>query len=173
MDRILDSLQRSTGPVLLALIVVVLLMAAATFVMALHARANSARWHSLLAEAEGRSLEHLLRDHLQERVVMEERLEDARERINVLEAKMRSAKRYAGLVRYDAFDDVGGEQSFAVALYDEEGNGALVTSQVGRSDCRVYGKQLVDGRSERKLSSEEERAIEVAANPRARPRISP
>lgn len=94
-------------------------------------------------------------------------------RVGVCESKLKSAKRYVGLVRYNAFDDVGGQQSFALAFYDEEGNGAVVTSQVGRSDARVFGKSLSGGRSEVSLTVEEEQAIEAAVSPRGRPRISP
>jgi hypothetical protein len=67
-----------------------------------------------------------------------------------------------GLVRYDAFEDVGGSQSFALAIYDENGDGAILTSIVGRADCRVYAKPLVKMQSERKLSQEEQRAINDA-----------
>lgn len=76
---------------------------------------------------------------------------------------MESAKRYLAVVRYDAFDDVGGEQSFAFAMYDERGDGAVITSQVGRADCRVYAKQLKRGEADRELSREERSAIEQAA----------
>lgn len=75
---------------------------------------------------------------------------------------MTGAKRHVGLVKYDAFEDVGGSQSFALALYDDKGDGALITSLVGRSDCRVYCKPLIGGKSERSLSQEEQRAIREA-----------
>ncbi|HVL40209.1 MAG TPA: DUF4446 family protein, partial [Fimbriimonadaceae bacterium] len=85
-------------------------------------------------------------------------------RIVQLEEKVAGAKRHVGLVRYDAFEDVGGSQSFALAIYDDKGNGAVITSLVGRTDCRVYCKPLLNGRSERNLSQEEQRAIEAAAS---------
>jgi hypothetical protein len=65
-------------------------------------------------------------------------------------------------VRYDAFEDVGGAQSFALALYDDQGNGAVMNGIVGRTDCRVYCKPLVAGRSPHNLSQEESRAISEA-----------
>jgi hypothetical protein len=65
-------------------------------------------------------------------------------------------------VKYDAFEDVGGNQSFALAVYDDRGDGALITSLSGRTDCRVYCKPLIAGKSERNLSQEEQRAIQEA-----------
>ena len=75
---------------------------------------------------------------------------------------MEKAKSHLGLVRYDAFEDVGGNQSFALALYDDNGDGMIINGLIGRTDCRVYAKPLVGGRSDRNLSQEERRAIEEA-----------
>jgi len=90
---------------------------------------------------------------------LESEVDTLQRRVEQLEEKIRSSKRHLGLVRYDAFDDVGGIQSFALALYDDEGTGAILNSIVGRTDCRVYCKTLLNGRSERTLSQEEKRAI--------------
>ena len=142
--------------------------------IASHLRLRSLRkqWGALLQGADGRNLEHLLLDSLRQNEQTEAEIAALDERLKVIEGKFPSAKRYVGLVRYDAFGDVGGNQSFSLAIYDELGNGMVLTSQVGRADCRVFGKQLLAGKSEYSLSVEEERAIEAAASSRARPRIS-
>ena len=51
---------------------------------------------------------------------------------------MRGAVQRVGLVRYDAFEDVGGRLSFSCALLNDEGDGVVVTSINGRQDTRVY-----------------------------------
>ncbi len=130
-------------------------------------------WKQLLEGTNGENLERLLHDQLRQSIALETQLEAARERLDGLEIKIKSSKRYVGLVRYDAFADIGGSQSFSLALYDEDGNGAVVTSQVGREVCRVYGKQLYQGRSEFTLTVEEQKAIELAASNKIRARISP
>lgn len=72
------------------------------------------------------------------------------------------AVRHVGLVRYDAFEDVGGRLSFSCALLDDHGNGVVVTSINGRQDTRVYAKPITGGRSGYNLSIEEEEAIRQA-----------
>lgn len=72
------------------------------------------------------------------------------------------AVRRVGLVRYDAFEDVGGRLSFSCALLDDHGNGVVVTSINGRQDTRVYAKPITGGRSGYNLSVEEEEAIRQA-----------
>jgi hypothetical protein len=77
------------------------------------------------------------------------------------------AVQHVGLVRYDAFEDVGGRLSFSCAMLDDHGTGVVVTSINGRQDTRVYAKPIVDGRSQYNLSIEEEEAIRRAlAEPR-------
>ena len=72
------------------------------------------------------------------------------------------ALRHVGVVRYDAFGDMGGRLSFSAALFDDAGNGLVISSINGRSETRTYAKPLVDLRSDHTLSPEEEDAIRLA-----------
>jgi hypothetical protein len=172
MDRLLDWFSHNSGPVALGLTLGLLALSVAFVVHASSAAAFRRKWDKSLESTEGSSLEDALERALAGQRRLDEALAEALGRIQALETKMKTSKRYVGLVRYDAFEDVGGSQSFSLAVYDEEGNGAVVTSQVGREVCRVYGKQLVKGQAEVLLSQEEERAIEAAAQGPSRPRIS-
>jgi hypothetical protein len=67
-----------------------------------------------------------------------------------------------GLVRFDAFEDMGGGLSFSVALLDAGGDGVVVTSINGRQDTRVYAKPVSGGVSNHNLSDEEAEAISQA-----------
>jgi hypothetical protein len=64
-----------------------------------------------------------------------------------------------GLVRYSAFEDTGGDQSFSLALVDGEGNGAVVSALYGRDATRVYAKPIDEWRSPRSLTGEEQQAL--------------
>lgn len=67
-----------------------------------------------------------------------------------------------GMVRFNAFDDIGGEQSFALALLDANNNGVVISSLYGRQDARLYAKGIVNGEGERPLSTEEQQALSNA-----------
>jgi hypothetical protein len=83
------------------------------------------------------------------------------------EVRIDGAVTKVGVVRYDAFEDVGGRLSFSCALLDEHGSGVVMTSINGRQDTRVYAKPISEGRSPYNLSIEEEDAIRQAlAGPR-------
>lgn len=67
-----------------------------------------------------------------------------------------------GIVRFDAFEDMGGRLSFAVALLDEEGSGVIFCSINGRNETRIYAKPVERGQSKINLSDEEVEAIRRA-----------
>jgi hypothetical protein len=130
------------------------------------------KWSVLLEGVDGVNVEHLLYQHLAARSEAAAEMDEIRHRLTVLEGKMKTAKRFLGIVRYDAFEGVAGEQSFAMAFYDDEGNGALLTTQVGRADTRVFGKRLTAGKPDRPPTQEEQQALDEAARGRPRPRVS-
>jgi hypothetical protein len=70
--------------------------------------------------------------------------------------------RRVALLRYDAFEDVGGRLSFSCAMLDEHGTGVVITSINGRQETRVYAKPVTARTSNYNLSAEEEEAIRQA-----------
>ena len=90
-----------------------------------------------------------------------ERTELART-VALLGDQVATALRRVALVRYDAFDDLGGRLSFSLALLDEHGNGITLTSITSPSDTRLYAKSLTGGVGEHTLSPEEEQAVRAA-----------
>ena len=67
-----------------------------------------------------------------------------------------------GLVRFRAFQDTGGDQSFSLALADGEGNGVIVSALYGRGATRIYAKPVQGWLSPKPLGEEEEQALEAA-----------
>jgi Protein of unknown function (DUF4446) len=99
-----------------------------------------------------------------------ERLEEAVHDLQALveqqaeatERGLRGALRFQGMVRYDAYRDMGGQQSWSIALLDGTRTGAVVTSLHSRDHARVYLKELTAGVAEQRLSPEEQRAVALA-----------
>jgi len=95
-----------------------------------------------------------------------DRLEQAVRTLNKTDKRQQrlidGSVRHVALIRYDAFEDVGGRLSFSCAMLDEHGSGVVLTSINGRQETRVYAKPIAEGRSGYNLSSEEEEAIRQA-----------
>jgi len=62
-----------------------------------------------------------------------------------------------GIVRYNPYNDTGGDQSFAIALLDAKGSGVVISSLHNRSGTRVYSKSVAGGEEDTHPFSEEER----------------
>jgi hypothetical protein len=90
----------------------------------------------------------------------------------VTEQGLRTALRFQGLVRYDAYRDMGGQQSWSLALLDGTGTGAVVTSLHARDHARVYLKELSGGEAGQRLSPEEEQAVALALGGGERPALN-
>ena len=67
-----------------------------------------------------------------------------------------------GIVRFNPFLEIGGNQSFSIAFLDGNNDGVVITSLYSRGGNRVYGKPIKAGTSEYSLSEEEREAIERA-----------
>jgi hypothetical protein len=67
-----------------------------------------------------------------------------------------------GMVRFNPFGEVGGNQSFAVCLLDNFNSGVIILSLYSRDGVRIYAKPIQKGKSEYQLSKEEEEALRIA-----------
>jgi hypothetical protein len=102
-----------------------------------------------------------------------ERLEQAVRALNATDRKQQAlvdaSVRHVALLRFDAFEDVGGRLSFSCALLDDHGTGVVLTSINGRQETRVYAKPISEGASSYNLSAEEAETIRQALAPAAEP----
>ncbi len=89
--------------------------------------------------------------------------------VQTLRVDLADAIRHVAVVRYDAFNDMGGRMSFSAALLDDAGDGVVISSINGRSETRTYAKGVKGGVSEADLSPEEVQVIGYAraSNPRS------
>lgn len=81
------------------------------------------------------------------------------ERINAISEILKHCTSRVGIVRFNAFSEVGGNQSFAIALLDSEDTGIVISSLYGRESSHFYGKPVIKGKSTYPLSKEEEEAV--------------
>ena len=121
-----------------------------------------ARLGLLTRGEDGRSLESVLGAHLDKVLATSRAVDDLGRRTSALELSARSALQRVGIVRYNPFEETGGNQSFALALLDAEDHGIIVSSLHARSGTRVYAKAVTGGRPAGALSEEEAEALRLA-----------
>ena len=82
--------------------------------------------------------------------------------INRIFSNMKYTFQKVGLIKYDAFNEMGGKLSFSLALLNETNDGFIINAMHSREGCYTYIKEVVDGNSIITLSEEEEEALQMA-----------
>jgi FlaG/FlaF family flagellin (archaellin) len=167
----LDALNSFVSPNVgvIALLLAALVLALVVGVVSLGRRtaALDRRLASLTRGDGGDSLEAVLHAHLDRVQALSDEVDRLAAGAAILEGVQRRAIQDVGLVRYNPFEDTGGNQSFAVALLDAHGNGFIVSSLHARSGTRIYAKAVAAGKAESALSEEEAEALRRATAPAA------
>ncbi len=111
-----------------------------------------------------RSQPAVSKDALKRIESLEKNIQELSKELKEFKQGMRKAITKVGVVRFNPFKETGSDQSFAIALLDEDRNGFVVTSYYLKEYNRVYGKPVAQGKSQYSLSEEEKEAIEKATN---------
>ena len=82
--------------------------------------------------------------------------------IQKLNKKMEKSYQKVGIVKYDAFNEMGGKLSFSLALLNRKNNGFIINAMHSREGCYTYIKEIIDGNSVIMLAEEEKEALEMA-----------
>jgi hypothetical protein len=110
------------------------------------------------------SMEDLIMKQFDRLDYLETSDKEKRHQINEIYNNLQTVYQKTGLVKYDAFREMSGELSYALALLDKKNNGVLINSMYSREGCYSYVKEIVDGKSSINLSEEEEEALKSAVN---------
>jgi hypothetical protein len=136
----------------------VLTVAGLLYLLARMARMNR-RYSSLMRSLAGGDVESALREYSATVDEFRERVDYLENGVRELEERQKRCIQRVGMIRFDAFDDVGGEQSFSLALLDAERNGLTISSLYGRSHARIYAKSIEAGKPSHTLTQEESKAL--------------
>ena len=150
------------GLIVVGLAVLILLLLLLVAGQARRMRKLGRRLEGVTRGAEGRSLEAILDAHLDKVFAVARELDELSARSAVLEANGRRAIQRMALVRFNPFEETGGNQSFALALTDANGDGFVVSSLHARAGTRLYAKTVKAGKSDAALSAEEAEALRLA-----------
>ena len=116
----------------------------------------------LLEKGKIKSLKDILFKQIDKTKDQEEIINKIIDRVKNLENISEKTFQKIGVVRFNPFDNLGGNQSFVISLLDKQNNGFVISSLFIKDGNRVYAKAVKNGLSEHPLSDEEKEAIERA-----------
>lgn len=120
-------------------------------------------YRSLASDVETGNLEQILDKHLAHLYKTSSKVDDLTGFCEELHKVQQRSIQRIGIVRFNPFNDTGGDQSFAIALLNGSGDGLVVSSLFSRNGNRIYAKSILQGHSKYPLTAEEAQAI-VQAN---------
>ena len=120
------------------------------------------RYRKMMAGVDGANIERMLMGHIDEVKKVVEKSEQLDVENKRIDALLQTAVTRVGVVRFRAFEDMGSDLSYAVALLDSHNDGVVLSSIFGREDSRSYVKPITNGSSSYTMTQEEEQALHDA-----------
>ena len=120
------------------------------------------RYKKMMTGVEGADLERMLLRQVDDTRKVEEENSKLTDEARRLDELLQTAITRVSVMRFCAFEDMGSDLSYSVALLDSHNNGMIFSSIFGREDSRSYVKPIADGRSEYTLTAEEEKVLKEA-----------
>ena len=145
-----------------ALALLVLLLLIGCIVQSLRLGRAVRSYRELVRDGDGGSLHDRLVGSAEQAVRAGERMREIEAIHATVEERTRRSLQHIGLVRFNPFEDTGSDQSFAIALLDDQRDGVVLSSLHGRANTRLFAKPVADGGSPHNLSDEETQAIRIA-----------
>ncbi len=123
----------------------------------------SRRENLSLSENESKEIKSILTEHSQEIKTLDKDIQELYNISNKINSVSQRGIHQVGMIRFNPFKDIGGDQSFSLALLNGKDNGLVISSLYTREGTRTYCKAIQNGESEKHpLTQEEEKAIKLA-----------
>lgn len=122
------------------------------------------KYKKFMSGKDGKSLENVILrrfDQIDDLIANDRELD---ERIEKITENLVTVFQKIGIVKYDAFNEMGGKLSFAIALLDKEDTGFVMNAMHSREGCYLYIKEIIKGESFIMLGEEEKEAVDKAMN---------
>lgn len=162
MQQLVSLVEANLIPVLLVLGGITLLNIILLLVNGGRIRKLNKKYRQLMRGIDNKNLEEILLEHINHVELAVEKVNETELLCRRLNNTVQNCVQRVSLVRFNAFQDMGSDLSFALALLNVHGDGVVLSCIAGRDESRVYCKGVEKGKSTYYLSEEEELAIKKA-----------
>lgn len=140
----------------------ILILIILTIIQTIRLNSLSKKYKKFMSGKNAKSLEKDIIGLYEDNKFVKASAEKNRKDIQTLYKKLESAYQKIGIVKYDAFNQMGGQLSFSLALLDENDNGFILNSVHSTEGCYSYTKEIKNGICEISLGDEEKKALDSA-----------
>ncbi len=164
MQNFISFIQQNSNIIVLLLLFLFILLGGWIIYIQISLKKIIKRNKELFKGSEGENLETILNNHIKRVNFVLKNLKKLDRICEEIDKMASSSVQKIGIIRFNPFSDVGGNQSFAIALLDSRNSGFVFSSLHSREGTRVYAKPIISEKSEYHLSTEEIKAIKKAIN---------
>lgn len=156
------------GYLFLACAVITIIFIIIVIVLIAQNRKMKKRYLKFMQGKNVKSLEEKIAELFDDNKSLKETVDENRKELRKINKNQEYAFQKFGLVKYDAFKQMGGMLSFSLALLNDQDNGFIINSVHSSDGCYSYTKEVKDGMSDISLGEEEKKALEIALNSNSR-----
>lgn len=164
MSGLFENMGIDPGIIILVLLILVIILMAYTISNNMRIIRLEKKYKMFMKGSDAQSLEKVFTRKLAQIDRLYEAKEDHEHSLNYIKKNLSVIYSKYGVEKYDAFDDVGGKLSFALAMLDKDNTGFILNAVHSRDNCFLYLKEIVKGESYVMLSQEEVEALRKAVN---------
>ncbi len=162
MDTYSQALNMDVGVLFLLLLILIVILAVITVIMSMRLSRLTKKYQLFMRGRDGEAMETVFLDRFDEIERIAKQSNEMASDVQIIKSRFASTYTHYGIVKYDAFDDVGGKMSFALAMLDDNDTGVIINTIHSRDNCFLYLKEIVNGESYIMLSNEEMEALNYA-----------
>lgn len=162
MGTIISALGSYAGILVILLMIITVVLIFITVNLSMRVSRLQRKYRAFMRGADGSSIEKELKNRQDMVDKFDLKQDDFHENLKQIENVINKSVHKYGIVKYDAFDDVGGKLSFVLALLDDEDSGFVLNAVHSKENCFLYIKEILKGESYIMLSNEEIQALRIA-----------
>lgn len=147
---------------LIAILVITLMIALNSLYNTIRIHGLSKRYMRFMKSFENINMEEAIEKFMMRAEEISRKNVEMENHCNEIDRKLMKCLQKVGVVRYNAFEDVGSDLSFAIAFLDETDDGVVINGIYSRDSSATYAKPIVNGKSKHTLSAEELQAVDAA-----------
>jgi Na+-transporting methylmalonyl-CoA/oxaloacetate decarboxylase gamma subunit len=164
MINILSLIENYQILILIGLVIFLLILFVLVIIILKSVGNLEKRYRKFMRGVDNKNIEEVINSYMDKIDAVEKENKNIKELCTSIDVKVKGCVQKVSLVRYRAFEDVGSDLSFSVAMLDEANNGVVITGIYGRNESTTYAKPIDKGISRYDLSEEEQQVLDDAIN---------
>ncbi|MCY6958197.1 DUF4446 family protein [Clostridium brassicae] len=164
MTEVISIFKQFQPYIIIALIIAIIALLVGMSIMSKSINRLEAKYRKLTRGVNNKNLEEVVVEYLDNIDSVKSDTEEIKKQQDELSKNLKGCIQKVSVMRYKAFDDIGSDLSFSIALLNDDNDGVILTGIYGREDSTVYAKPVDKGISRYDLSEEEKQVLRESSN---------